>query len=94
MCVSRFLAVNFLVHCVVTHTAQRPPDEVHKDAKSHLVLAVPKCVRPSCDPRFILNMDQTNSKFGNSPGHTINQRDACTINIRTGTDDSKRCTVT
>jgi hypothetical protein len=38
-------------------------------------------------------MDQTNSKFGNSPGHTINQRGARTINMRTGTDDSKRCTV-
>ena len=93
MCVSRFLAVNFLVHRVATHTAQRPPDEVHEDAKSHLVLAVPKCVGPTRDPRFILNMDQTNSKFGNSPGHTINQRGARTINMRTGTDDSKRCTV-
>jgi hypothetical protein len=93
MCVSRFLAVNFLVHRVATHTAQRPPEEVHEDAKSHLVLAVPKCVGPTRDPRFILNMDQTNSKFGNSPGHTINQRGACTINMRTGTDDSKRCTV-
>jgi len=30
-------------------------------------------------------MDQTNSKFGNSPGHTINQHGACTINMRTGT---------
>ena len=82
MCVSRFLAVNALVHCVVTHTAQRPPDEVYEDAKSHLVLAVPKR-----HPRFSLNMDQTNSKFGNSPSHTI------TINMRTGTGDSKRCTV-
>ena len=93
MCVSRFLAVNFLVHRVATHTAQRPPDEVHEDAKSHLVLAVPKCVGPTRDPRFILNMDQANSKFGNSPSHTINQRGTCTINMRTGTDDSKRCTV-
>jgi hypothetical protein len=39
-------------------------------------------------------MDQTNSKFGNSPGQTIDQRGARTINMRTGTDDSKRCTVT
>ena len=38
-------------------------------------------------------MDQTNSKFGNSPSHTINQRGARTINMRTGTNDSKRCTV-
>ena len=93
MWVSCFLFANNLVHHVATHTAQRPPDEVHKDAKSHLVLAVPKCVRPTRDPMFILNMDQTNSKFGNSPSHTINQRGACTINMRTGTDDRKRCTV-
>ena len=93
MCVSRFLAANNLVHRVATHTAQRPPEEVHEDEKSHLVLAVPKCVGPTCDPRFILNMDQTNSKFSNSPGQTIDQRGACTINMRTGTNDSKRCTV-
>ena len=93
MCVSRFLFANDLVHRVATHTAQRPPDEVHEDAKSHLAVAVPKCVGPTRDPRFILNMDQTNSKFGNSPSHTINQRGARTINMRTGTNDSTRCTV-
>jgi len=93
MCVLRFLFANNLVHRVATHTAQRPPDEVHKDAKLHLVLAVPKCVGPTCDPRFVLNMDQTNSKFGNLPGQTIDQRDARTINMRTGTGNSKRCTV-
>jgi len=41
MCILRFLATNNLVHRVATHTAQRPLDEVHEDAKSHLVLAVP-----------------------------------------------------
>ena len=64
MCVSHFLVANDLVHRVATHTAQHPPDEVHEDATSHLVVAVPKCVGPTRDPRFILNMDQTNSKFG------------------------------
>ncbi len=86
--------MNNLVHRVATHTAQHPPDEVHEDAKSHLVVAVPKCVGPTRFPRFVLNMDQTNSKFGNLPGQTIDQRGARTINMRTGTDDSKRCTVT
>jgi hypothetical protein len=38
-------------------------------------------------------MDQTNSKFGNLPGQTIDQRGARTINMCTGTNDSKRCTV-
>ena len=93
MCISRLLSVNNLVHCVASHMAQRPQDEVHEDAKLHLVLAVPKCVGPTRDPRFVLNMDQTNSKFGNSPGQTIDQRGLRTINMRTGTDDSKRCTV-
>ena len=46
----RFLSENNLVHRVATHTAQRPPDEVHEDAKSHLVVAVPKCVGPTHDP--------------------------------------------
>ena len=93
MCVSRFLAANNLVHCVVTHKAQRPPEEVHEDARSHLALAVPKFVGPTCNPRFILIMDQTNSKFGNLPCQTINERGACTINMRTGTNDSKYCIV-
>ena len=79
MCVSRFLFANDLVYRVATHTAQRPPDEVHEDAKSHLAVAVPKCVGPTRDPRFILNMDQTNCQFGNSPKNTINQRGARTI---------------
>jgi hypothetical protein len=87
MCVLRFLSANNLVHCVATHKAQCPPDEVHKDAKSHLVLAVPKCVGPTCDLRFVLNMNQTNSKFGNLPSHTIDQCGAHTINMHTGTDD-------
>ena len=39
-------------------------------------------------------MDHTNSKFGYSPGQTIDQRGARTINMRTGTNNSKRCTVT
>jgi hypothetical protein len=73
MCVLHFLFANDLVHRVVTHMAQHPPDEVHEDAKSHLAVAVPKCVGPTRDPRFVLNMEQTNSKFGNSPSHTINQ---------------------
>jgi hypothetical protein len=73
MCVLRFLFANDLVHPVATHTAQRPPDGVHKDAKSHLAVAVPKCVGPTRNPRLVLNMDQTNSKFGNLPSHTINQ---------------------
>jgi hypothetical protein len=38
-------------------------------------------------------MDQTNSKFGNLPSQAINQCGACTINMRTGTNDSKRCMV-
>ena len=87
MCVLRFLFTNNLVHRVATHTAQRPPDKVHKDAKSHLVLAVPKCVGPTRDLRSVLNMDQTNSKFVNLPSHTIDQRGARTINMHTGTDD-------
>ena len=88
-----FLAANNLVHRVATHTAQRPPDEVCEDAKLHLVLAVPKCVGPTCHQRFILNMDQSNSKFGKLPGQTINQCGACTINMRIGTNHSKCCTV-
>jgi hypothetical protein len=84
MCVSRFLATNALVHRVATLTAQRPPDEMHEDSKSHLVLAAPKCMGPTRNPRFVLNMDQTNSKFGNLPSHTINQCGARTINMRTG----------
>jgi hypothetical protein len=31
-------------------TAQHPPDEVHEEAKSHLVVAVPKCVGPTRNP--------------------------------------------
>jgi hypothetical protein len=81
------------VHCIATHYAQRPPEEVKEDALSYIVLVVPKCVGHTRDKNFILNMDQTNTYFRMSPRTTINQCGARTINMRQ-VDNSKRCTVT
>jgi hypothetical protein len=39
------------------------------------------------------NMDQTNTYFAHVPKTAINERGACTINMRVGANNSKRCTV-
>ena len=93
MCVSCFLLKNNLVHRVATHTAQRPPKQVTKDAKGYMRLVVPKCVGRTRDQWCMYNMDQTNTYFEHAPKTAINERGACTINMRVGANDSKRCTV-
>jgi hypothetical protein len=94
MCVSRILLKNNLVHRVATHTAQRPLEQVTKDAKGYLKLVVPKwCVGRTRDQRFMYNMDQTNTYFAHAPKTSINECGTHTINMHIGANDSKRCTV-
>ena len=92
MCVSRFLQQNGLVHRLATHTAQRAPDDVELDAKSYMDLVVPKLVGRTRDPKFTMNMDQTNVYYRQTAKTTINRRGARTVNMRAGANDSKRCT--
>ena len=93
MCISRFLHKNNLVHRIATHTSQKPPESACEDAKSYLQLVRPMLVGRTRDPRWTLNMDQTNQFYGSSPKLTINVRGQRTVNMRKGADDSKRCTV-
>ena len=41
MAVSRVIARNNLAHCMSTHAAQRPPEEVMEEALGYLVVIVP-----------------------------------------------------
>jgi len=45
------------------------------------------------DPRWTINMDQTNQFYGSSPKWTINVRGQRTVNMRKGANESHRCTV-
>ena len=51
------------------------------------------CVGRKRDPKFTINMDQTNQFYGSSPKTTINVRSQRTVNMRKGAEESKRCTV-
>jgi hypothetical protein len=93
MCISRFLHHNNLVHRIATHTSQKPPEVACEDARSYMRLVRPMLVGRTRDPKFTINMDQTNQFYGSSPKSTINVRGQRTVNMRKGADDSKRCTV-
>ena len=93
ICVSRFLHQNNMVHRIATHTSQKPPEAACEDARSYLKLVVPMCVGHTRDPKFTINMDQTNQFYGSSPKSTINVRGQRTVNMRKGAEESKRCTV-
>ena len=72
MCISRFLLANNLVHRIVTHASQKPPEVARDDARSYMKMVVPMCVGRMRDPKFTINMDQTNQFYGSSPKSTIN----------------------
>jgi hypothetical protein len=93
MVISRFIFNNDLVHCCATHTAQRLPESVKSDALSFMDIVCPKCAEGCRSPDYIINMDQTNVYFKQSPKRTIDMKGARTVHMRMGADDSKRCTV-
>jgi len=93
MCISRFLHANNMVHRIATHTSQKPPEAACQDARSYMKMVVPMCVGRTHDPKFTINMDQTNQFYGSSPKSTINVRGQRTVNMQKGAEESKRCTV-
>ena len=93
MIISRFLHQNNLVHRLATHTSQKPPEAACEDARSYLKLVRPMLVGRTRDPRWTINMDQTNQFYGSSPKSTIEVRGQRTVNMRKGANDSHRCTV-
>jgi hypothetical protein len=93
MVISRFIFNNNLVHRCATHTAQRLLESVKSDALSFMDLVRPKCAEGCRSPDFIINMDQTNVYFKQSPKRTIDVKGARTVHMQMGADNSKRCTV-
>jgi hypothetical protein len=74
MCISHFLHANNMVHRIATHTSQKPPEVACEDASSYMKMIVPMCVGRTRNPKFTINMDQTNQFYGSSPKSTINVR--------------------
>jgi hypothetical protein len=81
-----------LTHCMATHAAQRPPEEVYTEAKGHLEVMVPIVNNINPLPAFTLNMDQTPMRYAMTPKTTIEHCGSRTVNVRTTTGDSKRVT--
>jgi hypothetical protein len=91
--ISRFMAKNSLVHCMATHTAQRPPQEMCNKANGFLQVIIPIVKNGNQLPAFTLNMDQTPVNHVMNPKDTINRRGTCMINLQTVGGDSRQVTV-
>ena len=91
--VSRLMARNNLAHRMTTHTAQRPPEEVMEEALGFLQVMIPIVNDGNRSPEFILNMDQTPMWHAMTQRGSIDTVGKRTINVRTGSGDTKRVTV-
>lgn len=90
-CVRRLLRSHSLVMRAKTHEAQRPPGEVLQDAKTFM-----EDIRPivaARNKKYILNMDQTPVFFSMVPRTTLNLRGARSVNVRSSSGSTIRCTV-
>ena len=93
MVISRFIFNNDLVHHCATHTAQPLPESVKSDALSFMKIVCPKCAEGCHLPDFIINMDQANIYFKQSPERTIDVKGTRTVHMWMGADKDKYCTV-
>ena len=84
---------NKLTHRMLTHAAQRPPEEVMEEARGYLEVMIPILNDENRSPKFTLNMDQTPMWYTMTPKESIDTVGTRTINVRTSTGNSKRVTV-
>ena len=78
-----------------THETQCKPEEVEGEAKDYMRLIRPFVIGSLCDPRFVLNMDQTPVFFLMNSKRTLEfiGKKTIHIHIRTSTYDTKQATV-
>ncbi len=81
--VRRFCNTNKISLRQVTQECQRPPEVLRREAIDFIKFAKPKVTVINCCVRFVINMDQTPIFFNISPGNTISQPGAKTVNGRT-----------
>ena len=91
--VERWVKKSPFVRRVGTRESQRNPKEIIDDAMDFIVnVARPKVMEPNRHEDYIMNMDQTPVYFSMESKRTLNVLGAKSVNIRTGTMDTKRCT--
>ena len=59
----RWLKSHSLKYCMGTHETQRSPVEAAADALDFMQHSCPKDSEHNCNPKFIINMDQTPISF-------------------------------
>ena len=74
LAVRRLLASNRIVTRAVTHTCQRPPEEVRQEALDFIHYLREKVVGVNRSNDYIINMDQTPVFFDMPSGRTLNQQ--------------------
>ena len=92
--VKRVLRAHLFVYRMGTHKSQRKPEEFQEEATDYMRLISPFLIGNYCDPRFILNMDQTPVYFLMNAKRTLELIGKKTIHIRTSTNNTKRVAVT
>ena len=88
-----FLEAHDYVHHLGMHKSQTSPLAAAADAYDFVSVMHPFLYRPTCDPRFVLNMDQTPVFFSMHKTKSLEKRGLRTVNICTSKNDSARITV-
>ncbi len=75
-----------------TNESMRSPAEVYKEATSFMAANCPSLCGPHCDPRWILNMDQTPVSFSYHHSKMLAKHGIKTVHVRKSTSDTRRAT--
>ena len=88
-----YVAKKPFFNLVGTHEAQRSPVELAADALDFMQHICPEEFEQNCNPKFIVNMDQTPILFTCHSKKTLEWKGMKSVNICTSTNDTKRATM-
>jgi hypothetical protein len=90
--VSHWLLKHNYVNRTKMNEATKSPAEVYEEATSFTVTNRPSLRGPHCDPRWILNMDQTLVYFSYHRSKMLAKRGIKTVHVRKSTLDTRQAT--
>ena len=91
--VRRFVCSHRFVIRIKTHVSQRHPSETQEEGLGFVKFMRPRVVGRHRDPDYVLNMYQTPIFSSMTPGTTLEQFGAISVNVRTSTISNMRVTL-
>ncbi len=89
---SRWLLKHNYVNRTKMNEVMRPPAEVYEEATLFMAANCPSLCGPHCDPRWILNMDQTLVYFSYHRSKMLAKHGIKTVHVRKSTSDTRQAT--